>query len=260
MRLAGKTAIVTGAARGLGFGCARRFAAEGAAVAIVDIEQEQGEKAAASLRDKGGKAIFLRCDVGIKEQVDATIAATIAKFGQVDVLVSNAGINRPEDFLKLSEHDFDAVIRTNLKSVFLFGQGVAVHMVERGIKGAIVNMCSTSAVMTMPKLAAYAASKGGIAALTNAMALSLAPHGIRVNAIGPGTIITEMTKARLWDDVETRRGILSRTPLGRFGDPDDVAGLALFLAGEDAAYLTGQTIFLEGGRMGLNYTVPVVNT
>jgi glucose 1-dehydrogenase len=257
MRLEGKVAIVTGAARGLGLGCAKRFVEEGAAVALVDVETEAGQAAAAELRAHGGKTLFVNCDVGIKEQVDAAIAAAIKAFGQVDLLVSNAGINRPADFLDLGEADFDLVIRTNLKSVFLFGQGVARHMVERRIKGSIINMCSTSAVITMPTLAAYAASKGGIAALTNAMALSLAPRNIRVNAIGPGTIITEMTKARLWDNKATRESILSRTPMGRFGEPADVAGVALFLASDDSAYVTGQVIYVEGGRIGLNYTVPV---
>lgn len=260
MRLKGKVAIVTGAARGLGLGCAKRFVQEGAAVALVDVELQAGEAAAAQLRAEGGKAIFARCDVGIKEQVDATIAATVEAFGQVDLLVSNAGINRPADFLDLGEADFDLVIRTNLKSVFLFGQGVARHMVERGVKGSIINMCSTSAILTMPTLAAYAASKGGIASLTNAMALSLAPRNIRVNAIGPGTIITEMTKARLWDDETMRDSILSRTPMGRFGEPSDVAGVAVFLASDDSAYVTGQVIYVEGGRIGLNYTVPVAAT
>lgn len=257
MRLEKKVAIVTGAARGLGLGCARRFASEGAAVALVDVEQDAGESSAAQLRADGAKAVFFHCDVGIKEQVDTTIAAVIDAFGPVDLLVSNAGINRPTDFLDIAEVDFDLVIRTNLKSVFLFGQGVARHMVERGIKGSIINMCSTSAVITMPTLAAYAASKGGIASLTNAMALSLTPRGIRVNAIGPGTIITEMTRSRFWDDKAMRDGILARTPMGRFGDPSDVAGVAVFLASDDSAYVTGQVIYVEGGRIGLNYTMPV---
>lgn len=255
--MSGKTVIVTGGARGVGYGCVKRFSDDGAAVVIVDVENELGERAAQALRDEGRKALYVSCDVGIKKDVDAAIEKTIETFGQIDVLVSNAGINRPSDFLKLSEEDFDLVIRTNLKSVFLFGQGVAKHMVEKGIKGSIINMCSTSAILTMPTLSAYASSKGGIAALTNAMALGLAPLGVRVNAIGPGTILTEMTKARLWDDEKTRSSILSRTPMGRFGEPADVAGAAAFLASDDAAYITGQVIYVEGGRIGLNYTMPI---
>jgi NAD(P)-dependent dehydrogenase (short-subunit alcohol dehydrogenase family) len=188
--------------------------------------------------------------------VDQAIAAAISEFGQIDVLLSNAGINRPIDFLELSESDFDLVIQTNLKSVFLFGQGVGKHMAKKGIRGSIINMCSTSAILTMPTLSAYAASKGGIAALTNAMSLSLAPRGIRVNAIGPGTIITDLTKERLWDNLAMRESILSRTPMGRMGETSDVAGVAMFLACDDSAYVSGQVIYVEGGRIGLNYTMP----
>lgn len=256
MRLKDKVAVVTGGARGIGLGCAQRFSEEGAHVVIVDVEEAAGKEAAQAIKDRGARALFVRCDVGIKKDVDAAIAAAIAEFGQIDILVSNAGINRPIDFLKLSESDFDLVIQTNLKSVFLFGQGVANHMVDKQIRGSIINMCSTSAILTMPTLAAYAASKGGIASLTNAMSLSLAPKGIRVNGIGPGTIITELTKKRLWDDLPMRESILSRTPMGRMGDPSDVAGVALFLASDDSAYVSGQIVYVEGGRIGLNYTMP----
>jgi glucose 1-dehydrogenase len=222
-----RTVIVTGAAGGLGFGCAKRFADDGAQVALVDINRERGEQMTEALLQAGRKVAFFQCDVGIKGQVDATVAAVVERYGDIQAIVANAGINRPANFLELTEEAFDLVIQTNLKSVFLFGQAVARHMVERGIPGSIINMGSTSAVMTMPTLAAYAASKGGISALTNAMALSLAPHKIRVNAIGPGTILTDMTRARLWDDEKQRAAILARTPMGRYGEPSDVAGLGL---------------------------------
>lgn len=256
MRLKDKVAVVTGGARGIGLGCVQRFAQEGAHVVIVDVMKDAGLQAAQEIKDRGGRALFVECDVGIKKDVDHAIAAAISEFGQIDVLLSNAGINRPIDFLELSESDFDLVIQTNLKSVFLFGQGVGKHMAEKGIRGSIINMCSTSAILTMPTLSAYAASKGGIAALTNAMSLSLAPRGIRVNAIGPGTIITDLTKKRLWDDVAMRESILSRTPMGRMGETSDVAGVAMFLASDDSAYVSGQVIYVEGGRIGLNYTMP----
>ncbi|MGE0749733.1 MAG: SDR family NAD(P)-dependent oxidoreductase [Variibacter sp.] len=254
MRLKGKSALVTGAAQGIGLGCAARFAREGARVALVDINEKAGEQAAKALRDEGADAFFLSCDVGLKPAVDATVAAAIKRLGRIDVLVSNAGINRRADFLDFSEEDFDLVIRTNLKSVFLFGQAVGRHMVDQG-GGSIVNMASTSVQMTMPTIPAYAASKGGIASLTVAMSLSLAPRRVRVNAIGPGTIATELTRGQLLNDPATKQRILSRTPLGRVGEPDDVAGVALFLASDDSAYVTGQTIYVEGGRFGLNYTL-----
>lgn len=255
MRLKGKTAIVTGAAQGIGLGCAKRFAEEGANVVLVDYNAEVGTKSAETLKAAGHSVAFLQCDVGLKPAVDAMVQSSIDLFGDIHILVSNAGINRRADFLDLSESDWDQVIQTNLKSVFLCGQAVGRHMVDKKINGSIINMASSSVKMTMPTISAYAASKGGIAALTNAMSLSLSPRGVRVNAIGPGTIATELTRASLLSDPATRDRILSRTPLGRVGEPEDVAGVAMFLATDDSAYISGQVIYVEGGRFGLNYTV-----
>jgi NAD(P)-dependent dehydrogenase (short-subunit alcohol dehydrogenase family) len=252
--IAGKVAIVTGGARGIGRACAERLLQEGAKVAIFDIEQKVGEKTAAELQATGD-VFFVGCDVGFKKSVDEAVANVIRKFGQIDILVNNAGIIRRNDILTLAEEDFDAVIRTNLKSVFLLGQAVGLHMVEKKIKGAIVNMASTSVIMTMPTIPAYAASKGGIFSLTRAMALCLAVHGIRVNAVGPGTIVTELNKEALLTDEANRKRILARTPLGRFGEGSDVASVVSFLASDDAAYITGQTVYIDGGRSGLNYTM-----
>lgn len=251
----GKTAIVTGGARGIGRACAERLVAEGARVAIFDIERDAGQKTAAELGSHGEVAFF-HCDVGYKASVTDAVSAVLKKFGQIDILVNNAGIIRRNDILTLSEDDFDAVIRTNLKSVFLLGQSVGLHMVEKKIRGAIVNMASTSVIMTMPTIPAYAASKGGIFSLTRAMALCLAVHGIRVNAVGPGTIVTELNREALLTDEANRKRILARTPLGRFGEGSDVASVVCFLASDDAAYMTGQTVYIDGGRSGLNYTMP----
>jgi NAD(P)-dependent dehydrogenase (short-subunit alcohol dehydrogenase family) len=253
--LRGKSAIVTGAARGIGRACAERLLAEGARVALLDVDRETGERTAEELK-ADGEVAFIECDVGRKNAVDDAVGAALLKFGQVDILVNNAGIIRRNDILTLSEEDFDAVIRTNLKSVFLLGQRVGLHMVEKGVRGAIVNMASTSVIMTMPTIPAYAASKGGIFSLTRAMALSLATHGIRVNAVGPGTIVTELNKQALLSDEANRRRILSRTPLGRLGEGSDVASVVCFLASDDSAYMTGQTIYVDGGRSALNYTMP----
>jgi glucose 1-dehydrogenase len=255
MRLKNKTALVTGAASGIGKACAARFVREGAKVALVDVDAVRGKAVAAELSSIGDVAFF-PCDVGYKDQVDATVDAAITRFGHIDILLSNAGIMRRLEFLDLSEADFDDVIRTNLKSVFLFGQAVGRHMASRE-GGVIINMSSTSVVMTMPTLSAYAASKGGISSLTRAMAIGLAKHGIRVNAIGPGTILTELNRTNLLSNADTRRNILSRTPLMRLGEGDDVAGVALFLASDDSGYVSGQTVYADGGRAGLNYTLPV---
>jgi NAD(P)-dependent dehydrogenase (short-subunit alcohol dehydrogenase family) len=181
-------------------------------------------------------------------------------FGSVDVLVSNAGIVHGADFLEVTEADFDRVIRVNLKGVFLVGQAVARQMVEQveagGRPGAIVNMSSVNAVFAIANQVPYSASKGGINQLTKVMALSLAPYGIRVNAIGPGSIMTNML-ASVNHDHAARNRLLSRTPLGRIGDPSEIAAIAAFLASDDASYITGQTIYADGGRLPLNYTVPV---
>ena len=255
MRLEGKVAVVTGAARGIGAACARRFAAEGAAVVIGDILEEQGEATARSIRDAGGGATFIRCDTGDAPQARALIAETLSRHGCIDVLVNNAGIFTIADFLDVTEEDFDRVLRVNLKGYFLVGQAAARAMAEAG-SGSIINMSSVNAVMAIDSIAAYVVSKGGVNQLTSVMALALAPRGVRVNAIGPGTILTEMAGAMMTDEVARRR-ILSRTPMGRVGQPEEVAGIAVFLASDDSSYVTGQVIYADGGRMRLNYTMPV---
>jgi glucose 1-dehydrogenase len=252
-RLAGRVAIVTGAARGIGLACARRLAAEGARVALADIDADAGGNAA----DAMAGAFFVAADVSRKADVDALVARVLADAGRIDVLVNNAGVTHAASFLDVTEEDFDRVLRVNLKSMFLCGQAVARSMVERRIAGSIVNLSSVNAVLAIPNQVPYVVSKGGVNQLTKVMALSLAPHGIRVNAIGPGTIATEMAKRAVLGSEDARRTVLSRTPLGRLGEPEEVAAVAAFLASDDASYLTGQTIYDDGGRLGLNYTVPV---
>lgn len=258
MRMKGKNVLLTGAARSIGRACAERFAEEGANVAILDVLDEAGKATAKYIAETYGvKAEYYHCDVGQKANVEAAVDSAIADFGHIDTLYSNAGITRRADFLELSEEDFDDVLRTNLKSMYLVGQKVARHMVERGQGGSIVNMSSSSVRMTMPTISPYAASKGGVSALTTAMSLSLAKHNIRVNAVGPGTILTDLNRDNLLSDRDTRRDILSRIPLQRFGEGRDVANVVLFLASEEAGYITGETIYIDGGRSGLNYSFPV---
>lgn len=256
MRLKDKVAIVTGAAAGIGLACAKRFASEGAKVVLADVNVEKGEQAVEEIQAGGGDALFVKCDVGDKAEVDALIDSAVAAFGRLDCTVANAGIVHAADFLDLDEADFDRVIRVNLKGVFLTGQAAARQMVRQGTPGTIVNMSSVNAVMAIPSITPYVVAKGGVNQLTKVMALALADKGIRVNAIGPGSIATELAQAVLGDP-EKRRGALCRTPLGRFGEPDEVASVAVFLASEDSSYITGQTIYPDGGRLALNYTVPV---
>lgn len=259
MRLQEKVAIITGAATGIGRACAERFAAEGAKVVLADVDVTKGEEAAEAIQESGADALFVACDVGEKAQVDALIESAVAAFGRLDCAVANAAIVHACDFLDLNEEDFDRVLRVNLKGVFLTGQAAARRMVAQGTPGTIVNMSSVNAVMAIPSITPYVVAKGGVNQLTKVMALALADKGVRVNAIGPGSIATEMARAVL-DDPEKARAALCRTPLGRFGEPDEVARVAVFLACDDSSYITGQTIYPDGGRMALNYTVPVPET
>jgi len=252
-RLQDRIAIVTGAARGIGLACAQRFAAEGATLVLADLDDAAGTAAAAAISG----ATFVRADVSRKADVAALVQQTLDRHGRIDLLVNNAGITHACEFLDLAEEDFERVLAVNLKSMFLCGQAVARSMVKLGVRGSIVNMSSANAVVAIANQVPYVVSKGGINQLTKVMAVALAPHGIRVNAIGPGTILTELAKQAVLTDDAARRKILSRTPLGRCGEPEEVAAVAAFLASDDASYLTGQTIYPDGGRLALNYTMPV---
>lgn len=253
MKLAAKVAIVTGAAQGIGLACAQRLVQEGARVMLVDVRPE-GAAAAATL---GDAARFVQADVGVKADVDAMLAATLDAFGRVDILVNNAGVTHAASFLDLAEDDFDRVLRINLKSMFLCSQAAARAMVAQGGGGSIVNMSSVNAELTIPNQVPYVISKGGVNQLTRVAAIALAEHGIRVNAVGPGTILTELAKEAVLASPEARRTILSRTPLGRCGEPEEIASIVAFLASNDASYISGQTLYADGGRLALNYTVPV---
>ena len=251
--LGGRVAVVTGAAQGIGAACVQRLTRDGAAVALWDVADAAGEALAAALRVDGHRTAYFHCDVGDKAQVDAALAATVATFGAVDALVNNAGIFRAAPFLDITEADWDAVIAVNLKGSFLVGQAVARQMPAGG---AIVNMSSVNGVMAIPTIASYNASKGGIDQLTRAMALALAEQGIRVNAVAPGTIATELARAAVLTSDAARARILSRTPLQRLGEPAEIADVVAFLLSRAASYMTGEIVYVDGCRLALNYTVP----
>jgi glucose 1-dehydrogenase len=248
MRLPGKVAIVTGAARGIGLAIAQRFVKEGAQVALAD-------RLAAEIATEAGRlgpaALAIPTDVGDAGEVRRMIARTVEHFGRLDCMVSNAAVQAEIPFLDLTEEEFDRVIRVNLKGTFLCGQTAARHMVETGTRGTIINMSSVNAVVAHPVLVHYAASKGGIGMLTKGMAVSLAPHGIRVNGIGPGTVNTPIN-ANFFSMPGMIDRFLMRTPLGRIAESDEIASVAVFLASDEASYVTGTTIYADGGRLALN--------
>ena len=260
MNLTNKIAIVTGGARGIGLAIAKRYVAEGASVVIADIDEAAGVAAAGAL---GAQCRFLAADVGEARNAEHLVAETCRLFGRLDILVNNAAIVHGADFLDIAEADFDRVLRVNLKGAFMVGQAAARRMVADGrasaSRGTIINMSSINAVVAIPNQVPYCVAKGGLDQLTKVMALSLAPHGIRVNAIGPGSIMTDILKA-VATDREAKRRILARTPLGRIGEADEIASIAVFLACADSSYITGHTIYADGGRLALNYVVPVADS
>jgi NAD(P)-dependent dehydrogenase (short-subunit alcohol dehydrogenase family) len=249
--LGGRVCLVTGGAQGIGEACVRRFAAESAKPVIADIDDARGQALAKELN-----ALYVHCDVGDKAQVDAAVAEVLRAHGRIDVLVNNAGIFKSADFLEVTEADFDAVLRVNLKGSFLMGQAVAREMARAGA-GSIVNMSSVNAVLTIPSISSYNVSKGGINQLTRVMALALVDKGIRVNAVAPGTIATELAAKAVLTNAEATQRVMSRTPMKRFGEPREVADVVAYLASDAASYVTGEIVVVDGGRMTLNYTVPV---
>ena len=258
MVFATKTAIVTGAASGIGLACAQRFARDGAQVVLADIDIARGQAAADALNAQGLAAMFVATDVTQRSAIEALVARTIETYGGLDIMLSNAGIAEPLPFLDITDAQFEHTLAINLRSAFIGGQIAARLMAAQGRGGVIINMSSVNALLAIPGLVAYAVSKGGINQLTKVMAIELAPHNIRVNAIGPGTILTDLARKAVMGNEAARQKVLSRTPLGRGGEPSEVAGVAAFLASRDASYITGQTIYPDGGRLALNYTVPVM--
>lgn len=247
-RLTGKTAVITGASAGIGAAIAERFVEEGASVLLTDLAEDSGVALAKRLGQR-----FLRADMASTADRDALFKDVASTWGRLDILVNNAGITHAAELNELTEEGFDRVIAVNVKAA-TFATQAAARLMQQG--GSIINLSSVNAVLAIPNQIPYAISKGAIRQLTNVTAVALAPRGIRVNAIGPGTIMTEMGKSVMASE-EQRQRILSRTPLGRVGDPEEIASIAAFLASDEASYITGQTIYADGGRLGLNYTMPV---
>jgi glucose 1-dehydrogenase len=256
MKLSGKVAAITGAARGIGKACAKRFLDDGVKVVISDVDADGLAATAAEL----GRPLALRTVVGNvakRADVDQLVATAVKEFGRIDIMVNNAGVARNRDILEISEEEFDEIIGINLKGAFFGVQAAARQMIAQGSGGVIINMSSVNALLAIPALATYAMSKGGMKQLTSVAAVALAPHNIRVVAVGPGTILTDMVASSIYTSEDARKTVMSRTPAGRGGEPSEVASVVAFLASDDASYITGQTIYPDGGRLILNYTVSV---
>jgi glucose 1-dehydrogenase len=255
LKLKDRVALVTGAARGIGLAIAERYVAEGAHVVIADVLDAEGEAAARLIG-----ASYLHCDVSKEAEIANLVAQVVQSHGGIDILVNNAAISIAKPFMDITADDFDKVIGINLRGPFLLTQHVGRQMIAQVAQGrragAIVNMSSVNDTLAIPIIAPYTMSKGGIKQLTAVSALALAEHGIRVNGIGPGSIMTDMLKGVANDKAAMNR-ILSRTPMGRVGEPAEIASVATFLASDDASYVSGQIIYVDGARMPLNYTVAV---
>lgn len=256
MRLEGKVAVVTGAARGIGRACAERFLQDGAKVVIGDVDEAALAETATEIGSDS--LLTIRADVTKRTDIEGLVARAVDAFGRLDVMLNNAGIARNQDFLDITEDDFDAVLAVNLRGAFLGTQIAARQMAKQG-GGVIINMSSVNAHLAIPSLATYAISKGGMSQLTTVASVALAPKGIRVVGVGPGTIATDLVAQAIMTSEDARRSVMSRTPMGRCGEPSEIASVAAFLASDDASYITGQTIYPDGGRLVLNYTVPVAD-
>jgi 3-oxoacyl-[acyl-carrier protein] reductase len=246
-RFDGRVAVVTGSARGIGAATAKRFAEEGAAVAVLDLDQEAAEKSAAGLG--ASSAVGVACDVGDAASVEAAVGTVVEQLGKIDVLVNNAGVTRDNLLFKMTEDDWDAVMNVHLRGSFLMSREVQKHMVAAKY-GKIVNLSSVSALGNRGQ-ANYSAAKMGLQGFTRTLAIELGPLGINVNAVAPGFIVTEMTDAtarRVGVEPEDfRKAAAERTPVRRVGTPADIAAAAAFLCSDEASFITGQTLYVDGG-------------
>jgi len=242
-------ALVTGAAQGIGKACAEALAEDGYHVVLADVQDSVKDVAAAL----GGTGLI--CDMADPAAITAMFDHIEGEIGPVTALVNNAGVAMPGDFLDYDLEAFERVININLRGVFVALQRAGRTMVDKGIKGAIVNMSSINALVAIPSIPAYCASKGGVMQLTKSASLALAQHGVRVNAVGPGSIDTEMM-AGVNADPGAMKMVMSRTPMLRVGTPQEIANVVAFLCSDKASYITGETIYVDGGRIGMNYLSP----
>lgn len=254
MKLAGRVAVVTGAARGIGRATAERLLGDGAKVVISDVDAERLNKTAAEI-GRPDSVLVVLTDVANKNDVDQLVATAVKHFGALDIMVNNAGIAPVVDFLDVTEELLSRVLDINLKGAFYGTQAAARQMIAQGRPGVIINMSSINSGLANPNVAPYAISKGGMNQVTSTAAVAFAQQNIRVVGVGPGTIMTEMV-AGAFVQSAGNNAILSRTPLGRYGEASEIAAVVAFLASDDASYITGETLYVDGGRRVLNYVMP----
>jgi len=249
MKLNDKVAIIAGGTKGIGLGIAIEFAREGAKVVIGGRNEETGAEGVAAIREAGGEGLFVRCDVSSMDDLDNIVQQAVTQFGRLDIYVANAGVNdsNKTHFLDITPDQYDWIMDINLKGMFFGGQKAAQQMVKQGEGGVIINMSSVNAHLALDSQVVYTTSKGGIQQLTKVQAVALTRHNIKVNAMAPGPIETELMR-RVGDDKQLMDTILSRTPLGRIGTPKECGRLAVFLACEDSDFIFGQSIYIDGGR------------
>ncbi len=247
MKLKDKVAIITGTTKGIGVALAKEYAKAGAKVVGTGRSVDLGEAVAQEVRDAGGESIFVRGDVSKSADVKNVIAAALEAYGTVDIVVNNAGVNHAADFFAITEEDWDWVMSVDLKGAFLMGQAGARVMVEQGKPGYIVNISSIMAKMALANQVAYCAAKGGVNQLTTAMGLALIDKGIRVNGVAPGPVVTELMQ-KVVHNRDKHDELMRRLPIGYIATPEEIASVCIFLSCEDASYMVGQTIYVDGGR------------
>lgn len=261
MKLTNKVAVITGGTKGIGLGIAREFVKEGAKVVIGGRSRQTGEEGVKALLELGGEAMYVPCDVSDLDSLQHIIERTVERFGRIDIYVSNAGINDPEKtpYLDITPEQYDRIMDVNLRGMFFGDQYAAREMVRQGDGGVIINMSSVNAYLALNMQMVYTTSKGGVQQLTKVQAVELAPYGIKVNAMAPGPIATDLQKS-VGSDPQLQDTIVSRTPIGRFGTTEECGRLAVFLASSDSDFIMGQSIYNDGGRSFQAFPVPGYKT
>lgn len=248
MKLQDKVAIVTGATKGIGVAVAQEYAREGAQVVLAGRTAELGEKVAEGIRQAGGDALFVTADVSQRADVERLVKAAVDRYGHIDIVVNNAGVNHSANFFDITDEDWDWVMSVDLKGAFMLSQSAARVMVSQGRPGAIINVSSVMAVLALADQVPYCAAKGAVNQMTKAMALSLISKGIRVNAVGPGPVMTELMQ-RVVDNEAKHAVLMERLPIGYIASCEEIARVCVFLACDDSSYIIGQCIYPDGGRM-----------